>query len=107
MCRCNAAEGAKDKVKDAQGWRGGNNEAKDFRDALNENLGYIEAEKARSMKLTSHKDKGETNEWLICYRENDPEHIEIWSGNVKGKWECGPAYRVYPSPEKEYTSPTR
>lgn len=107
VCRRNAAEGAKDKVKDAQGWRGGNNEAKYFREALNENLGYIEAEKARSMKLTSHKDKGETNEWLICYRENDPEHIEIWSGNVKGKWECGPAYRVYPSPEKEYTSPTR
>ena len=52
MCRRNAAEGAKDKVKDAQGWRGGNNEAKGFRDALNENLGYIHLIKIRA-KQTS------------------------------------------------------
>lgn len=103
-CKCNAAEGTKYKSHDKTGWRGGNKEVQGFCDALNSNAGYIEQSDGRSMKLTSHKDV-KTNLWLICYRSKDPDHIEIWSGDSNGQWEAGPAFRVYPEPEKEYTKP--
>lgn len=106
-CKCNAADSVQYKVHDSVGWRGGNREVETFCAALNESNGYIEAEKSRSMKLTSHPGNKKTDLWLICYRNDDPEHIEIWAGDSHGTGESGPMYRVYPSPDKEYTNPSR
>ena len=35
--------------------------------------------------------------WLLCYRVNDKEHIEIWAGDGF-KAENGPVFRVFPQP---------
>lgn len=35
--------------------------------------------------------------WLLCYRVNDRDKIEIWAGDGY-KAENGPVYRVYPDP---------
>lgn len=91
---------------DSSGWRGENKEAQAFCKALNKDPGFVEIERTASMKLTSHSGSNKTNLWLICYRDDDPEHIEIWSGWSNGQNECGPAYRIYPSPDKEYTNPS-
>ena len=39
--------------------------------------------------------------WLIMYSYEEPDHIEIWSGDGY-KSENGPAYRVYPNPGPNY-----
>jgi len=40
--------------------------------------------------------------WLIMYRYEDPDKVEIWAGDGY-KCENGPAYRVYPNPASNYT----
>ena len=104
VCKCNAAAGTRRKENDSLNWFKGNNETQTFCDILNDNLNYTAQTAARTMKLRSH-DKNTTDLWLICYRKNDPSHVEIWAGNSHGKWESGPSYRVYPDPESEYTDP--
>ena len=43
------------------------------------------------------------NRWLVGYRANSPNVIEVWSGNSGGTGASGPRYRVYPNPFEEYT----
>lgn len=39
--------------------------------------------------------------WLVTYRFDDPEQIEVWAGDGY-KGENGPVYRVYPNPHQNY-----
>ena len=39
--------------------------------------------------------------WLICYRLDNSDQIEIWAGDGH-KAENGPVYRVYPDPNSNY-----
>lgn len=91
-------------------WYGNNSEASDFVDYLNEQLRFASSDKYISMKFNRH-DRCETTRWLICYRKDDKERIEIWAGdpNLVGVYDRnygdGPCYRVYPDPDEEYTDP--
>ncbi|MBR1422813.1 MAG: prepilin-type N-terminal cleavage/methylation domain-containing protein [Ruminococcus sp.] len=105
VCKLNGAANTRRKENDSVGWHKGNNESQEFCDALNAAGGFVEQTKARSMKHRNHPDGVKTDLWLLCYRSDDKDRIEIWAGNSHGTFESDPKYRVYPSPEKEYTNP--
>ena len=105
VCKLNGAANTRRKENDSIGWHKGNNETQDFCDALNAAGGYTEERKSRSMKYRNHPNGVKTDLWLLCYRVDDKDHLEIWAGNSHGTYESDPKFRVYPSPEKEYTNP--
>ena len=55
------------------------------------------------MPYNKRNDGGQHNvlRWLVVYRLDDPEKMEIWAGDGTAQ-ENGPVYRVYPNPNKNY-----
>lgn len=78
-------------------WVADDADGQDFCDAMN-NTDYID-------KLGKVKYKGPKNAniWLIGYRQNDISTIEVWTADINGGGGCKPAYRVWPSPDGEYS----
>ncbi len=105
VCKCTGAANSYYDNQTNNNWFKGNNETQTFCDALDANLGYTAEKTGRIMKHTTHPNGQRTDLWLICYRNDDPERIEIWAGYFRGSGNSGPTYRVYPDPVKEYTNP--
>ena len=95
----------------------GNNEGKPFVQSINFKLGIVDLEgnltdeakadkKARHyvfpMKYTSHSDGSSTDRWLVCYRMDNINQLEIWAGDSYASGRCGPRYRIYPEVCDEY-----
>lgn len=43
-----------------------------------------------------------TDMWIIGYRNDDPNQIEIWAGYSDAKWNLEPYFRLYPNPSDGY-----
>ena len=73
-----------------------------FAQALTEVTGGTEKKFPVPMPYNGRLDDGlPLVRWLICYRPDQPDHIEIWAGD--GSWfKDGVVYRVYPNPHENY-----
>ena len=115
VAKMDGAAGAIDNA--AYAWQWGNKEGEPFVNILNHRLGLTNLDNTLTseskenqknkkymfqMKATSHEDGFNTDRWLICFRRDNPNSIEIWAGDSWGKGRSGPRYRVYPDPCFEY-----
>ncbi len=84
-------------------WQGGNKEARAFENALL----YIEdLGKSNKIQVKMHTKiyKGKkTRRWIIGYRIDDPDKIEIWSADATSSHYANLSYRLYP-PCPEFSS---
>lgn len=104
VCKADGAKNSRNDCKDK--FIGGNKEAQTFINALNANFHSVSdsGEYLVPMKRTTHKNGNVTNRWMVCYRKDDPDKIEIWVSDAASKWAgCELLYRLYPSPDVEYT----
>ena len=84
-------------------WTQGNAEAKPFCDALNKDAAISADKYVTPVKYSNKNSAGyEANRWIICYRENDKDKLEIWVADATKTWGCQPVYRLYPEPDAEY-----
>ena len=130
VCRINGAP-AKDGNKDCYKWQWCNGQQSIFTAAYNRNLGlstndgqkwlhsngywtltehdadetltYKNSSKfIYNMKVTTHPDGTTTDRWLVGYRKDSPNLIEIWAGSSYGAGGSGTYCRIYPDPCADY-----
>lgn len=83
-------------------WLIGNTESQEFVDALNDSE-YFNGDSADLCPLKYRDGAKTTDGWLIGYRTDSPEIIEVWSMNSSGSYGCEPSYRVWPSADRHYS----
>ncbi|HOR21395.1 MAG TPA: type II secretion system protein [Ruminococcus sp.] len=83
-------------------WQIGNAESQEFVDSLNESE-YFNGDSSSLCPLKYRDGDKTTDGWLIGYRTDNPEQVEVWSMNSGGTYGCEPSYRVWPSADKHYT----
>ena len=130
VCRINGAP-AKDQNRDCYKWQWANGQHSIFTAAYNQNLGlstndgqkwlhphgywtltehdgeemliYKNSSKfIYNMKVTSHENGQTTDRWLVGYRKDNPNLIEIWAGSSYGAGGSGTYCRIYPDPCDDY-----
>ncbi|MBQ9899427.1 MAG: hypothetical protein IJM44_08270, partial [Ruminococcus sp.] len=52
-----------------------------------------------------YKGSKPANKWIIGFREDNPNTIEVWVGDAMGASECQPSYRLWSTVSHEYASP--
>ena len=89
-------------------WQAGNNEAIPFADALSSNMGFDGTRRKVAVALKYNKldDGSHADRYIICYRNNNKDAVEIWSADSRDTWGCQPRARLYPNPDDEYAPET-
>lgn len=78
------------------------NEQKEFCELFNQRLEWKNKDLNVSIHYTPKDCDYNLNRWLICYRKENPEIIEVWIADAN-VWGSGmPVYRVYPNTSPDY-----
>ncbi len=109
VCKIDGIKGNKAGNPQCKIWTQGNKEAKPFCDEMNSSMKFAVSDSAAGipMRYTGDLSGKKMTRWIVGYRKNSKETIEVWAADGTGTWGCLPVHRVYPVADKEYTNGTK